>query len=149
MAWLLEGKGPTEIAALVSTPKQKVSRQAVLGFKKRHEHQLMPLVAEVEKRIEDYAIAQKVNRIAGLDALSRQVQAWIDERGLMERSEITTENAVIVRERFAREVSSELRAIYRAAAEELGHLPKSEPGANGGVAVAVQVNLKWGDDDNA
>lgn len=144
IAWLLEGKSPTEIAGLVTTKSQPVTHQAICAFRKRHADELAPLVAEVERQIEDYAIAHKVNRIAGLDALAQKVQAWIDERGLLERSVVTTDNAEIVRERFAREVSAELRAIYRSAAEELAQLPRpAEAAVN--VNVGVGFSLTWHD----
>jgi hypothetical protein len=76
--------------------------------------------------------------------LALKVQQWIDDRGLLERTVTTTESAEIVRERFAREVSAELRAIYKAAAEELGDLPRpADQSIN--VNVGVAVALTWSD----
>ena len=100
------------------------SRQAITGFRHRHAEEVQAVIAEVERQITDYAIAHKVNRIAGLQALADKVEAYINDRGLVERTVTTTEQAEIVRERFAREVAAELRAIYRDAAEELSDIAR-------------------------
>lgn len=122
---VLEGLSDAEVAAAMSERRVTVSRQAVTAFRRRHAAEIAPVVAEVERQIKDYAIASKVNRIAGLDALRQRVENWVEERGLVELQETTHESgAVTVRERFAREVSAELRALYRAAAEELDQLPR-------------------------
>ena len=119
--------------------KYKVSPSAMTQFVRRHEDKLEALHARVERQVEDYVIAHKINRIAGLDQLAREVRAYIDEHGLVERSVVTTENAEIVRERFAREVSAEMRALYRAAAEELNQLPKPTSGDTFNIDKAILV----------
>lgn len=92
---------------------------------KRHEH-VQERIAEIRQAIAaevlQYGIAVKANRIKDLQRLHDQVQAVIDERGMIERTTTTTEHAEIVRERFARELPAEMRAILRAAAEETGQL---------------------------
>jgi hypothetical protein len=77
-------------------------------------------------------IALKVNRIAGMDDLAKRIWEIIEERGMIERTVTTTESAEIVRERFAREIPAELRALYRAVAEEMGQISE---------ASGVQVNI--------
>lgn len=120
-ALILDGKTDYAIAKQVG-----VTPSAVTRFRARHSTELQQAASEVERQITDYAIAQKVNRIAGLQALADQVQAVIDDRGLIERQITTTEHAEIVRERFARELPAEMRAIYHAAAEELAQLPRPD-----------------------
>lgn len=107
-----------------------VARSTVLRFVERNQAEIDAKAGRVAKAVEDYAIASKANRIAGLDDLRQRIEAWINERGLLERTITTTDTAEIVRERFAREVSAELRSVYRAAAEELGHLPRPETNVN-------------------
>lgn len=148
IAYLLEGKGPSEVAQLISTPKRSVSRQAICGFKKRHAAELAPVIAETERQIIDYAIASKANRIAGLDWLANEVKAVIDDRGLIERTVTTTENAEIVRERFARELSAEMRAIYRAAAEELAQLPRPDVNIDNRSVTTFTLNFGTGPNGN-
>ena len=105
---------------------------------------------QVQERIRDtrqamadaimqHGIAVKANRIAGLDRLAGEVRAVIDDRGMIERTITTTESAEIVRERFARELSAEMRAIYRAVAEEMGQLPKADTNVQQSIILIRQV----------
>ena len=105
-----------------------VTRGAVSHFWDAHDEAIARVQAQIEREVTEYAIAQKVNRIAGLDQLASEIRAVIDERGLIERTTTTTENAEIVRERFAREIPAELRAVFHAAAEEMDQLPKGTAG---------------------
>lgn len=113
-----------EIAARVKKSRQWLSELKRLP-------QVQERIRETRQAIADaimqHGIAVKANRIAGLDRLADEVRAVIDERGMIERTTTTTESAEIVRERFARELPAELRAIYRAVAEEMGQLPKADP----------------------
>jgi len=59
IALLLQGKSYGEVAGELG-----VTKQAVHAFSKRHAAEIAQAVAEVERQITDYAIAQKVNRIA-------------------------------------------------------------------------------------
>lgn len=122
---MVDGKNDTEVTALLADKGIVVTRQSITAFRKRHAADLAPLVAEVERQVTDYAIANKVERIAGLDSTAQLVRQWIEERGLVELQEVqTADGATITRERFAREVSAELRALYKAAAEEMDQLPR-------------------------
>lgn len=141
---IIDGLSDADVAAALSDKKMTVTRQAITAFRHRHASEIAPVVEEVVKQVADYAISQKVNRIAGLDYLAQQVRAVIDDRGMIERQVTTTEHAEIVRERFARELPAELRAIYKAAAEEMGDLPRpADQSINVNVGVAVQ--LVWSD----
>ena len=75
ISYILEGLSDAEVAAALSDKRISVTRQAVHAFRKRHADELAPAVAEVERQITDYAIAQKVNRIAGLQALADRVHS--------------------------------------------------------------------------
>lgn len=105
-----------------------VHQSSVLKFARRHEREIEAkaarLVPRIELALEDYEIYHKVNRIAGLQRLADRIQELIDERGLIERTITVTESGEVVRERFAREMSAELRAVYHDAAEELAQLPR-------------------------
>lgn len=117
-AYVLVGETDAQIAEWFGT-----SRESVTRFRDRHRDDIAAMREEVARQVSDFAIAHQVNRIAGLQALADQVQAVIDERGLIERTITTTEHSEIVRERFARELPAELRAIYKDAATELDQLP--------------------------
>jgi len=117
LAWLVEGKGPAEIATLISTKGQPVSRQAVQAFRDRHADELAPMVEAVEKQITDYAIASKVNRIAALDRLLGGMEREVADYGLIEDSE----DGRYFRDKLVKEI----RGVLRDAAEELGQMPKT------------------------
>ena len=78
IGWLVEGKPVGEIAKLVSTKKQQVTSQAVCAFRKRHLAEIAPVVAEIEKQITDYAIANVVNRVRDAQ-LRRDLLARVQE----------------------------------------------------------------------
>lgn len=160
LAWLLEGKSPTEVAALVSTPKKPVSRQAICAFRNRHAAELKPLVETIEKQITDYAIASKVNRIAALDDRWHRMQALIVARSTDNRyDEPGYETGLMVHqlkgigkgEDFQlvdlyvtdSGLLAEMRATERAVADELGQMPK-EPAVSVNVGVAVVLSFEDG-----
>lgn len=141
---IIEGLSDAEVAAALSDKRVSVTRQAITQFRHRHAAEIAPVVEQVEKQITDYAIAQKVNRIAGLQALADRVHSVIDDRGLVERTVTSGKDWESVRERFARELPAELRAIYKAAAEEMGDLPRpADQSIN--VNVGVALALVWND----
>lgn len=143
-ALLLDGKRPSEIAELVSTPKQRISRQAVHGFIKRHEAEIAPLIKRLEREIEDYALAQKVRRIAGADSdyqrLGQVIEAragderWQNEPGystglMVHQTKMigTGKDAEVVDEfKVDTAVIAERRALRNEVATELGQLPKGD-----------------------
>ena len=139
----MEGKGPSEVARLISTPRHSITHQAVSQFRKRHAAQLAPLVAAVEQQITDYAIAQKINRIAALNEDWQRLGDVIEARagdarydepgyatGLMAHSLKSVGGGVLamVVDEFKVDtaVIAERRALARAASEELGQLPRPE-----------------------
>lgn len=143
VAILATGEQPSEVARLYG-----VDRSAITHFEDRHEADIAAMSAEVRRQVEDFAIASKVERIATLQRLADDVTAYLDDRGLMERTVTTTKDgATIERERFAREVAAELRAILKDAADELGQIPRPSDQIN--VNVAVGVQLVWQDGDQA
>ena len=130
IAWLIEGKGPTEIAALVSTPAKPVSRQAICNFRNRHAADIAPVVERIEREITDYAIAQKVNRIAALDDICQRIRQEVEEYGLavteVEYDSSGKEERRIETRNFRASLVRELRGVMRDVAEELGQLPQIE-----------------------
>jgi hypothetical protein len=62
IALLLTGSTPAQIAE-----KYHVSKAALTKFQQRHCDRLAALHAEVERQVSDYAIAEVVNVIAGMD----------------------------------------------------------------------------------
>ena len=153
--WIIEGKPPSEVARLVPVKpgNPPVSHQAVSNFRKRHAAEIDARVTRIEKAIEDYALAAKVNRIAGLDEDYRRLGEIIIARaadprfqdepgyktGLMAH---TLKN--IGGGEFAETVDeykvdtalvAERRALARAVAEELAQLPR--PNISIGVQVAI------------
>lgn len=125
IAALVQGDAPATIAERFG-----VHRSSVAKFITRHADEIEIATARLRMSVDDYVVASKVERIAGLDRLRDHIEAYIADRGLIERTTTTTEHATIERERFAREVPAELRAVYRAAAEELGQLPRDTANLN-------------------
>lgn len=122
-------RNAAEVVAILATGEThanvarlfKVDPSAVTRFEDRHAEDIEAMRVEIEREVSQFAIAHKVNRIAMLQRLADDVTAYLDDRGLMERSVTTTKDgAEIVRERFAREVAAELRAILKDAAIEVG-----------------------------
>lgn len=147
IAWLIEGKGPAEIAALVSTPKKPVSRQAISRFRQRHAGELAPVVERIEAEITEYAIAQLVNRIAGAqedyDALGAIIDARANDTRYDEPGYATGhmvhslkvvgagKNQEIVDEyKVDTGVIAERRALRREVAEALDQLPRGKGDIN-------------------
>lgn len=137
IALVLEGKSDADVAAVM-----KVSRQAVTAFRHRHADELAPAVAEIERQIIDYAIADKVNRIAGADADYNALGAVIEARandkrydepgyatGLMAHTLKVIGSGrnqeVIDEYKVDTALVAERRAIRREVAEALGQLPKT------------------------
>lgn len=130
MAWLLEGKKPAEIARELSTTKRPVSYQAVYQFRDRHKAELEPAIEEIERQITDYAIANKVARVAELQHLYDVSRKEIDEYGVTiveTRHEYAKgeEVAVIETRDYRASLVREARGILHQAAEEMGQLPKA------------------------
>ena len=160
-ALVLEGKSDAEIAEALATPKRKLTRQAITAFRHRHEAELTPIVAEVERQVTDFAIAQKVNRIAAkelrwslLEEVRRHRAAGGHgmETGLVVRQYKALgsgKNMQIVEEyKIDPELLAALDRVEHGAAEELAQLPKPE-GTGIQVNVGVQVNLRWDDGEPA
>lgn len=143
IAWMLGGKSDTEIATLVSTPKRSITRQAVFWFRRRHADELNTQIEAVEQAITDYAIANKVNRIAAADfrrSLLEDVQAARAkgktgvETGIVAKTYRMVgngENAMLVEEyKVDTAFLAEWRANERQVAEELDQLPKGKGDIN-------------------
>ena len=134
--WLINGKGPKEIAELVSTPARPVTQQAVCAFRKRHQAEIAPIVAEVERQIEDYAIARKVNRIADAqlrrDLLDQVRSARASggtgmETGIVARQyKSIGEGGVVEEYKVDTAMLAEWRANDKQVAEELAQLPRPD-----------------------
>lgn len=142
---VLDCDNDQEVANAVNAKhRTKVTHQGVTAFRRRHAGELQKARGQAVEAVQAAWIESKANRVNGLDGLRQRVEAYIEERGLMERTVTTTDKAEIVRERFAREVSAELRAIYRAAAEELAQITRA-PEATVNLNVGVGVQLVWND----
>lgn len=79
IAWVLEGKTDPEIASLITVRgRAPVTRQAVCKFRQRHKAELTTVIAEVERQVTDYAIANVVSRIRDAQ-LRRDLLARVQE----------------------------------------------------------------------
>lgn len=159
--YVLLGQSDAQVAAAVSTKSWAVTRQAITAFRHRHAEELAAATARVEREIVDYAIAQKVNRIAAMDDRWQRMKTLIDARATDERysDEPGYETGLMVHQLKAvgkgedfqlvdlyvtdAGLLAEMRATERAAADELGQMPKQD--ANVNVNVAVGVQLVWQD----
>ncbi len=103
-----------------------VTPPAVTQFADRHSADLDAMRAEIVRQVEDYAIAQKVNRIASLDALHGEIEEWLAEHTLTERSVRYDKDGNEVGEtlRFRGDAVNALRGVLKDAADEMGQLPQ-------------------------
>jgi len=124
-AWILEGVKDAEIARRVG-----VHRSAIFRFRQRHEAEVTAAVAEVERQISDYAIANKVQRIADLDMLRSKAIAELDENGYAwdEPTKYGTKRKVSG-------AVADLKSTLHQAAEELGELPRPDVNINNNVLI--------------
>lgn len=139
-----------------------VARSTVLRFVRRNQPEIDAKKHRVSLAVEDYAIAQKVNRIAALNDRWHRLRQIIEERaasdefkdvpgmktGTMVRSIKSVgggEYMELVNEfKVDTGLLAEIRNIEHAAAEELAQLPKAPP-AEVNVNVGVAVGLTWND----
>lgn len=159
IAELVDGKTQYEVAKHFS-----VHYSSVMRFVDRHAQEIEELRARIAKEAEEYTIAAKVNRIAALDDRWQRMKRLIDARAQDDRysNEPGYETGLMFHQLKAvgrgddfqlvdlyvtdAGLLAEMRATERAAADELGQMPKGE---EQGTTVAVQVVLNWGNDDNA
>lgn len=138
IALLLTGSKPVEIAT-----KYKVSRSSLTKFMVRHVDKLTALRTEIQKRSEDYLVADKVARIAAKDqrwALLEQVRRERAAGGTGLESGLVVKtykmvgsgkNAVMVEEyKIDPGLLDGFDRIERGAAEELGQIPKADQNVN-------------------
>ena len=136
IAWMIEGVRDAEIARRVG-----MTREAIYRFRQRHEAEIAPVVAEIERQITDAAIADKVNRILDADRDYRRLGEVIEARAADARyDEPGYRSGVMVHQlkqigsgRNAETVDeykvdtaliAERRALRREVAEELDQLPR-------------------------
>ena len=126
---IAEGVTDAEIARRIG-----VSRQAVTAYKHKHPDLVAPVVDEIVRQVTDYAIANKVNRIAELQHLFELTRQEVDEYGIT-AVETRTETdgdkeTVIVTRDYRSGLVKEARGILRQVAEELAQLPRPETNVN-------------------
>ena len=151
IALLLTGWKPEEIAT-----KYRVNPSSLTKFQRRHADKLSSLRAEVERRVEDAAIASKVRRILDADAdyhllgdviTARQKDERYDEpgysTGLMAHSLKAIgggDNMSIVDEfKVDTAMVAERRALRRSVAEELAQLPRPDINIQQNIVLIRQV----------
>lgn len=123
--------------------KYSVSKNAVMKFQARHVDRLEALQAVVAKQVEDYAVAEKVNRIAELQWWYDQTKAEAEKDGLTIVEQVLTvskdgaETTTITKDYRAAMVR-EARGILHQVAEELAQLPKASVNINTGVQVVIR-----------
>jgi hypothetical protein len=141
VAILATGDQPADVARLYGVEVSTVTR-----FVDRYAEPIAALRVEVVKQIEDYAIASKVNRIAALDKLYGEIDVWLEEHSLSERTVRWDEDGNEVGEtiRFRADAINALRGVLKDAATELGQLPK--PDVHNTVNVGILVRQLSGFD---
>lgn len=155
LADLVNGMTQAQVAAKYSVHPTSVHR-----FAERYSDKLTELSLAVEARVEDYAIASKVNRIAALQDRWDRMKALLDARAKDSRysDEPGYDTGLMIHQLKAvgrgedfqlvnlyvtdAQLLAEMRATERAVAEELGSLPKQD------ITLNVQNNilqLTWGE----
>lgn len=138
IAFLLNGWNWERIAQ-----KYGVHRSSVMKFQARHADKLQALQAVVTKQVEDYAIAQKVNRIAELQWWYDRTREEADRDGLTIVEQVLTvskdgvETTTITKDYRAAMVR-EARALLSDAADELGQKPRPEQHNTVNVGIIVR-----------
>lgn len=156
VALLLTGSTAPYIAE-----KYSVSREAVRKFIQRHAEKLSALEAEVAKRVEDYAIADKVERIAVNDMLRNLLLQVKDARAkggtgietglvVMREKALGSGDAMTIVEEYEIDPSlvQLIDRLHTSTANELGQRPRP-PEANISVNVLNAVQLVWNDGEPA
>lgn len=168
-ALILEGVSDSEIARTIGG----VTRQAIFAWRKRHAAELAPVIAAMEKSIEDYAIAQKVRRIAAMDdRWQRGMQLIAVRAGDARFKEPGYETGLMVHRlkvigsgKFTETVDeyavdtgllASLLALEEKAAAEMGQLPRAESAAaarlkltQGDQSIEFVLEIGEGDDDGS
>lgn len=120
---ILDGLSDAQVAAALSSKKLVTSRQAITAFRHRHAPELSASVNAIVKQAEDFAIANKVGRLAELQWLYEQTKAEVEEHGLVTEKVTTAEDGG---PHFSREYRAamvkEMRGLLKDAAVELGQI---------------------------
>jgi len=162
---VLDNRKDEVIAALVSGDSYSVaadrfgvSKAAIAYFVVRHEVALRTMREKVALAVEDYAIATKVNRIAAMDDRWQRIRSVIDQRaadGAKHWADVpgmdtgivvhqvkqigAGKNATMIDE-FVVDTGTmaEARAIEKAAADELGQIPRPDNNTTVNVGILVR-----------
>jgi len=134
---ILAGGKDTAIARAVSNKRLTVTRQAIGAFRRRHADTLEPEEARMQREAADYAIANKVNRIATNDLLKNLLLTVRDERAagrtgigtglvvMREKALGSGDNMTIVEEyEIDPAIVTLIDKLHNSTANELGQLPK-------------------------
>ena len=150
---VMEGRTDAQVARFY-----QVSREAVSRFRERHADELTAIQLKVDQQIEDYAIAQKVNRIAAKDFRWRLLEEVRRQRsqdgtgidtGLVVRQYKALgsgKNMQIVEEfKVDDGLLAALERAEHGAAEELAQLPRPDVNVQNNIILIRQV-IGIGDD---
>ena len=142
VAILATGESHADVARLYGT-----TPSAVTQFAQKNAPAITAIKGEIERRVQDYHIAQQVNRIAALNDRWQRGQRVIEERAVEMDGEVAGGGTGLLVRQYKQIGSgkdaetvmeykvdgglmAELRAIERAAAEELDQLPKGDKGGD-------------------
>ncbi len=150
LALMMEGKNDSQIAALLSTKRETVSRAAIGFFRRRHAEEVKAKRQDIEKQVEGIAIAAKRFRLNALEALFVPMYAQVLKDGpLIETRAITEDGEIVVTGVKAHPLLLPLGRYLRWAAEEMGQIPRWQApnegqgyGTPGDVALAANVETQ-------
>ena len=135
MALIVEGVKDAEVARRFS-----VSREAVSKFHERHAEEIGKAQAIVERRVEDFAISNRVNRVMEYQSLYDATHDWQEEHGLSEvaqRFDAKTGNLIGETVTLNKSVIDAKHLILEAVARELDQLPRGTNGAQQAVIINI------------
>ena len=131
-----------------------VAYNSAHAFINRHAEELRLLRADLEKQVTDYAIAQQVERIAALDDRWQRQRSLIEirskdtrfkepgyETGLLVHQLKAVGDEIVDTYQVDTGLLAEMRNTERAAAEQLGQLPRPDVHINQNVVLIREVNL--------
>lgn len=151
VALLLTGWTQEQVAT-----KYKVNPSSVHRFIDRHADRLEDLRAEVAKQTTDYAIADKVNRIAELQHWYDLTRQEADEFGItvvervftMEGKGDDAKEVVTETRDYRASLVKEARGILHQVAEELAQLPKPSVNIDNRSVNVFSIQIDDGSDSN-
>lgn len=150
LALILDGKTDSQVAAALSSKKERVGRAAVTFFRHRHQEEIKARERDLNAQATGILVANKRYRLGIMDAFVTDAVARIKADGLMIEERSVSPDGEVLNVRYRpHPLLPMLRRYLRDAAEEMGQIPRWQApaegqgyGTPGDVAVAQNVETQ-------